>query len=142
MQARLPEPRRTVIEGRSVIVIERNPPIPPTLGLLLDGGRDDSGRPWAAMRVLTRAPLRVGGATSDCLREDHRFADWLGGFHVGSDGVTRQLRLLACQDCGGVSVRDVSADVLPGMATSQAPKHKDHQLGWYSGARPGQRQYT
>ena len=141
MEARLPEPRRTVIEGRPVVVIERKVPLPPTLALLLEGGRDADGRLWPAMRVLWRHPLHLGGATSDCLAEDHRFADWLGGFHQGSDARTRQLRLMACQDCGGVSVRDVSADV-PETVTRQQPRHKDHQLAWYTGSRPRQRQYT
>lgn len=136
------EPRRTTIEGRPTLVIERNPPIPPTLALLLEGGRDDTGRLWEALRVLARRPLRLGGATSDCLREEHRFADWLEGFHRGSDNAVRQLRLFACQDCGAVSVRDVSHDTLPGLATRQRPRQKDHQIGWYTGARPRQRQYT
>ncbi len=62
---------------------------------------------------------------------------------MGSDGVTRQLRLMACQDCGAVQVRDVSVDTLPGLSSGRhAPRRRDHIIGWYAGARPRQRQYN
>jgi hypothetical protein len=137
------EPRVEVIEGRTVRVIERTPPIPAALDTLLNGGRDAAGRPWPAMTVLRRFPLRLGGALSACMGQDHELADWIEGFHAGSDGRTRQLRLLACQACGAICVRDISVDTLPGLATgNQAPRRRDHILGWYTGSRPRQRVYT
>lgn len=143
------EPRVTVIEGRRVAVFERTPPLPPALQLLLEGGRDATGRPWQPLRVSMRRPLRLAGATSACLGDDHRLAPWLDGFHVGSDGQTRSLHLDACQDCGAVAVRDTSFDTLerldPGRGSAhparRPPLRKSHVIGWYSGARPGNREY-
>ena len=138
-----PENRRIYIDGRPVIVVERNPPIPASLELLLEGGRDASKRLWTAMRVTARQPLRIRGTAGDCLAEDHRLAPWLEGIHLGSDGRSRHLRLMACQDCGCVCVRDISFDTLPGATPSRlAPRRRDNVIGWYSGARRGQRVHT
>lgn len=137
------DPRVTVIEGRRTLIVERHPPLPPTLALLLEGGRGPDGRLWSWLAVTARQALHVGGAAASCLRDDHRLSRWLDGLHTGSDGLTRNLRLLACRDCGAVSVRDVSFDTLARLPTGgQAPRRRDHQLGWYSGARPGQRTYS
>ncbi len=139
----MPEPRVTTIEGRPVLVVERTPPIPPTLDLLLNGGRDALGRPWTAMRVVARRPVHLAGSSASCASDDHRLSAWLDGFHTGSDGVSRTLRLVLCDDCGAVCVRDVSFDRLPGLSPGrQAPRRRDHIIGWYTGARPNQRVYT
>ena len=140
----LPEPRVLVIEGQRVRVFERTPPLPPSLSLLLNGGRDAKGRPWQRLRVLRTRPMPgLGGATDACLQEDHRLKPWIDGIHVGSDNVTRSLSLRVCQDCGAVQVRDASHDMLDRLPTGGRPLlRKDHLLAWYSGARPGQRQYT
>lgn len=136
-------PRVAVIEGHRVLVIERTPPIPDDLSLLLNGGRDRAGRPWAALRVAVRQPLRLDGARAACLDQDHRLAPWVEGFHTGSDGVNRTLHLLACRDCGSVCVRDVSFDSLDRLRTGRrGPARRNHVIGWYSGARRGQRVYT
>lgn len=137
------EPRVMVIEGQRVRVFERNPPLPPTLSLLLEGGRDAKGRVWRPLRVLRTRPLaKLGGATSACMAEDHRLVPWLDGFHVGSDQVTRSLHLNVCADCGSVCVRDASLDALDRLPTGGRPLlRKDHLICWYSGARPSQRQY-
>jgi hypothetical protein len=144
------EPRVEVIEGRRTLVIERVRPIAPTLDLFLNGGRGPDGRLWQAFRVLRRFPLRLMGARAACMDQDHRMADWLDGFYACSDGQTRQFRLLACEDCGAVCVRDISFDVAiatadglePVKAGRLAPRRRDHVIGWYTGARPNQRQYT
>jgi hypothetical protein len=145
-----PEPRVVTIEGRKVLITERRPPLPPSLQLLLEGGRDATGRYWAPLRVLKRRPLQFAGARSACLAEDHRLIDWLDGFHVGSDGFTRSLHLAACEDCGSVCVRDASFDTLErldpqgrgeALSVRRPPRRKDHVIGWYSGARPANREY-
>jgi hypothetical protein len=136
------EQRVTTIEGRRVLIVDRHPPLPQSLVLLLEGGRDASGRVWPAMRVVGRRPLRLAGASSSCLDENHRLVPWLDGSHAGSDGVTRSLHLDACADCGAVSVRDTSFDVLERLPTGgRPPRRKDHVIGWYSGARPANREY-
>ena len=134
--------RVTTIEGRRTLVVERVPPIPDHLQLLLEGGRDAAHRPWKAMRVRRRYPLLLGGTRADCGAQDHRLTRWLDGIHVGSDGRTRDLRLLCCQDCGSVCVRDVTLDWLPGLSTGgQGLRRRDHVIGWYSGSRRGARTY-
>lgn len=139
----MPESRLTTIEGRPVRVIERTPPIPPTLDLLLNGGRDAAGRPWSAMRVAARRALHLAGSSAACALDDHRLTTWLDGFFTGSDGIARTLRLLVCDDCGAVCVRDVSFDRMPGLELGRlAPRRRDHVIGWYTGARPRQRVYT
>ena len=145
------EPRFAVVEGRSVLVIERKPPIAPTLDLLLNGGRDSSQRPWTAMRVTIRSPLRITGHPSaSCLSssngsatDDHNLRRWIEGFHTGSDNVVRYLSLQACTDCGAVCVRDRSFDTLEGLSPGRRPlRRRDHVIGWYSGARRNSRVYT
>lgn len=134
--------RVTTIDGRRVLIVERTPPLPPQLALLLEGGRDASGRVWTPLRVLRRHPLHLGGASAACLDESHRLVPWLDGFHVGSDDRPRSLHLDACADCGSVCVRDASFDVLDRLPTGgRPPRRKDHVIGWYSGARPGSREY-
>jgi hypothetical protein len=136
------EPRVVTIDGRKALVVERHPPLPSELSLLLEGGRDAAGRVWRALRIVGRQPLRLSGARSSCLSEDHRLVPWLDGFHVGSDGVTRSLHLDACRDCGAVSVRDSSFDTLERLPTGGRPLlRKSHVIAWYSGARPSQRTY-
>jgi hypothetical protein len=143
------EPRLAIIDGRRVAVFERTPPLPPTLVLLLNGGRDPAGRVWQALRVSMRRPLTLAGARSACLSEDHRMVPWLDGFHVGSDTVTRSIHLDACADCGSVRVNDTSFDTLdridPGRGEARPagrpPLRKNHVIGWYTGARPNGREY-
>jgi hypothetical protein len=131
------------IEGQRVRVIERTPPIPASLDLMLDGGRDGSGRYWASLRIVSRLPLRLAGPRPECLREDHRLGAWVEGFHTGSDGETRFLALQACRDCGAVCVRDRSFDTIDHLPTGRLPLHRrDHIVGWYTGARPRSRIYT
>lgn len=135
------DPHVEVIEGRRTLVIERRPPLPPTLALLIEGGRDAHGRTWSPLRVAHSQPLRIYGARQSCLGQDHRLAAWVEGFHTGSDGVARHLALLACQDCGSVCVRDRSLDTLPFLPMGRQARRKDHVLAWYSGSRPNQRTY-
>lgn len=136
------DPRVITIEGRKVRVIQRTPPVAPTLALMLEGGRGPDGRYWPALRVISRTPLHLAGTTSACLAEDHRLRPWVEGFAFGPDGITRQLRLHACLDCGAVCIRDVSVDTLPGLSSGRyAPRRRDHILGWYTGARPRNRVY-
>lgn len=141
----------TLPEGR-VRVYDRAKPIPPTLELLLNGGRDRKGRPWHPLRIVTRSPMpHLRGARSECSQQIHRLTGWIEGFHTGSDGVARYLRLELCMDCGAVCVRDRSFDTLEkhdptgrgGARPSRlTPRRLDEVLGWYTGARPRQRQYT
>lgn len=147
MEHGLPEPedRRAVVEGRPVIVRERPRPIPPSLDLLLNGGRGPAPeyRLWPALRVSARWPLKLGGAAAACATHDHRIEPWLEGFHIGSDNVARTLRLEACQDCGAVCVRDVTIQQLPTATRPGRPARRGSGIiGWYTGARPRQRAYT
>ncbi len=131
------------IDGHRVRVFERTPPVPETLELMLEGGRDKAGRPWSPLRVVVQYPLRLRGARSACLEQDHRLGPWLEGFATGSDLVTRYLHLNACADCGSVCVRDASLDSLDGLDHgSLALRRRDHVIGWYTGARPRQRSYS
>lgn len=139
----LEPPRVIVVDGKRVRVFDRTPPLPPTLELLLEGGRDARGHVWQPLRILKTRPMpRLGGATSACMADDHRLRAWLDGFHVGSDRATRSLHLNVCADCGSVCVRDASFDMVDGLPTGGRPlRRKDHLIAWYSGARPNQRQY-
>ena len=140
---REPERRVTVIDGQKVAVFERTPPVPGTLELMLNGGRDDAGRPWQPLRATVVYPLHLLGARAECAMQDHRLKPWIEGFASGSDGVTRYLHLNACADCGSVCVRDASYDSLERLPTGRLPlRRKDHVIGWYTGARPNQRVYT
>lgn len=147
-----PEPRVLTIEGRRVLVKERNPPIPPTLQLMLEGGRDSSGFLWSPLRITRREHLRLGGARTACAMQDHRLKLWLEGVFLDRDRLVRSLSLQSCADCGAVCVRDVSFDTLaaqvgPGHELKNPPvsrplRRRDGIVGWYSGGRPLQRVYT
>lgn len=132
------------IDGRAVLAVDRTRPIPDSLSLLLEGGRDRRGRVWNPVRMTHRYPLALAGTRAQCLQEDHRLGVWVEGFHSGSDGVSRFLALMACRDCGAVCVRDRSFDSLDGLRLSgrRPLRRKDEIIGWYSGARPGQRTYV
>lgn len=126
-------PTRQMIEGRSTLVVNRRPPLQPSLDRLLS----------AIYMVTAREDIRPSGAAVQCeqLRE-HRFGLLRAGTHVGLDGLVRDLRVLMCRDCGACQVRDVSVDRLEGLPTGrQKPNRRDLVLGWYSGARRNQRQY-
>lgn len=135
--------RVTVIDGERVAVFDRPKPVPATLALMLNGGRDDAGRVWQPLRQVVTYPLRIGGAIGECAQQLHRLSPWIEGFHSGSDGVARYLRLEACRDCGAVAIRDASFDTLDGAPVGRlAPRRRDALIGWYTGARPRQRVYT
>lgn len=127
-----PEPRVTVIEGRRTLIVERRPPLPPTLDALRRG-----------MTIAWETTITRRGARVACVSEqDHRLFRFIEGRHVGSDGVVRDLRLFMCADCEAVQVRDVSQDRMTRLPTGRQPlRRRDHVLGWYSGARPNQRSY-
>lgn len=130
--AKAPEPRVTTIEGRKVLIVERKPPLPPTLGALI-----------GALRVSFAREVRPSGTRSACLTDqDHRLTVFREGRHVGHDGIARDLRLLMCADCESVCVRDVSLDRLARAPLGRLPlRRRNHVLGWYTGARPNQRIY-
>ena len=145
------EPRIAVIDGVRALVIERTPPIAPTLDLMLNGGRDSRNRLWQPLRVATRSLLRINASPSaTCLasshgsvNDSHRISNWLSGFTNCSDGVVRYVVLQACADCGAVCVRDRSFDSLDGLPHGRRPlRRRDHILGWYSGSRRSSRVYT
>lgn len=139
---RVPDPSVQIIEGRKTLVVERRPPLPSSLQLLLEGGRDAAGRIWSPIRLIASRRLVLAGARYACLGQDHRLTPWLEGFHTGSDRVARFLSLAACSDCGAVCVRDRSFDSLDRLPTGgQKPRRKDHVMAWYSGARPANRTY-
>jgi len=122
------EPRIAVIEGRRTLVVERRPPLPSRAGELL-----------ARLRVY---PVRVTGWRSACSDQDHRLVPLADGSYLCTDGIRRDLRLRVCADCEAIEVRDVTVDVLPGLSAGRlAPRRRDAVIGWYSGARRGQRVY-
>lgn len=122
-------PRVAVIEGRRTLITERRPPLPARLGDLL-----------ARLRVY---PIRVAGWRSTCSDQDHRLVPLADGSYLCLDGQRRDLRVLICADCEAACVRDVTVDLMPGLATGRlAPRRRDHVIGWYSGARPNQRTYA
>lgn len=127
-----------VIDGQTVLVVERRPPLPPKLDALLAS---------PGMRVF---PIRISGWRDDCGRETHRLLVVAEGWHRGPDGIRRDLRVQMCADCESVCVRDVSLDTFAAYdptgrgllrPSSLAPRRRDHVLGWYTGARRNQRQY-
>ena len=120
------EPRVTTIEGRPTLVIERRPPLPARLDALLAS--------------LTVYPVHISGWRSACSDQSHRLLLFAEGRYRCLDGVVRDLRLRMCLDCEAVEVRDVSVDRLPGLRVSRLTR-RDHVIGWYSGARRGQRKY-
>lgn len=144
-------PRVAVIEGVRAMIIERTPPIAPTLDLMINGGRDASKRLWKPLRVVIRDPLRIAGNPSaSCVasshgsvNDDHNLSNWLAGFADCADGKVRYLVLQACTDCGAVCVRDRSFDSLDGLPNGRRPlRRRDHVIGWYSGARRNNRVYS
>lgn len=145
------EHRYAVIDGIRAMVVERTPPIAPTLELMLNGGRDARRRLWAPIRVVERKTLRIsGGPSASCVTAshgsvnvNHRLSNWIAGFVDCSDGVTRYVVLQACVDCGAVCVRDRSFDSLDGLPHGRRPlRRRDHVIGWYTGARRDGRVYT
>lgn len=124
--------RAATMEGQSVLIVERTPPIPKSLDLLI-----------SSMLVVERSDIRPKGATVACeqLRE-HRFALLRRGRHVGLDGVVRDLRIDMCLDCGAAKVLDVSRDTLPGLRVgARGAARREVVLGWYTGKRRGAREY-
>lgn len=128
------EPRLAVIEGRPTAIVERVPPIPGRLDLLLGELRS----------VTFRGIVRPRGASVRCeAARDHRWEHLRSGRHVGHDGVVRDLRLDMCGDCGAVAVWDVTLDTLPGLAVGGLEVRRRHAiLGWYTGKRRAGREYT
>ncbi len=126
--------RVATIEGQKVTVVERTPPLPRSLDLLL-----------GSMLVTYRDHnLRPTGASVMCeqLRE-HRFTTLAKGRHVGRDGIVRDLHVRMCNDCGAAQVRDISIDRLDGLPTGRGgARRRDVILGWYTGSRRNARQYT
>jgi hypothetical protein len=128
----MPESRVATIEGQRTFVVERRPPLQPKLDGLIG----------ALVPTTYRADFGLTGAALSCSLRDHRFRRFREGRHVGLDGVVRDLALQMCTDCGAVCVRDVSFDRLPGLRIGRGgPRRRDLVLGWYSGARPNQREY-
>lgn len=130
--------RRTVIEGETVLVIERRPPLPRKLDALLAS---------PGMRVF---PVRVTGWRSDCGAQLHRLVSLAEGTYRGPDGLRRDLRIQMCADCESVCVRDVSIDTLAHLdptgrgslrPSRLTPRRRDEVMGWYTGARRNQREY-
>ena len=121
------------IEGQQTLVVERKPPLPAKLDQLLA----------AMFGVTVRNDVRPTGASTACETwRTHRFSVLREGRHFGPDRVIRDLRLQMCADCGAVCVRDISFDRISGLPTGRrGPARRDLVLGWYSGARRGQRQY-
>ena len=129
-----PVPRVAIIEGRRTAIFERRPPLPARLDVLLAG-----------LRVY---PLRITGWRSTCSDQDHRLLPFADGRYRCPDSVLRDLQLRMCRDCEAVEVRDVSLDDTSaydpagrGVAARRTLRRKNHVIGWYSGARRGQRQY-
>lgn len=127
------EPRYTTIEGVRVRVVERTPPIPRTLDLLLG----------AMFGVTVREDIRPLGARPACdVARTHRFGVLREGRHLGTDRVLRDLRVEMCRDCGAACVRDISYDRMAGLPVGRrGPNRRDLVLGWYSGARRAGREY-
>lgn len=131
------EPRLAIIEGQETLVIERRPPLQPSLDRLLG----------ALYHVRVARDIRPAGARVACERDrDHRFEVLREGRHVGLDGVVRDLRIQMCLDCGAACARDISFDLAIGgepVPRGGAPaKRRDVVLGWYTGRRRAGREYT
>lgn len=126
-------PRHAIIEGHRVLVVEGRPPLPRTLDGLLA----------LLFSVTERNDIRPTGAAFACEQlRTHRFATMRAGKAMCLDQVLRQLRVEMCRDCGGVCVRDVSLDLIPGAPIGRSgPRRRNEVIGWYSGARSSNRQY-
>lgn len=119
------------IEGQRTIVVPTNPPFPKKLDVLLQ-----------TMKVQRMNRITPSGASSLCKARTHPFAPFVEGTHRGLDGVQRDLFLEMCPHCGAVCVHDRSFDGIPGLPTGgRGPVRRDHIIGWYSGARPGNREF-
>lgn len=146
MPARIIEPRRIQIDGQTLLMFDQPSPLPPSLPALL-----------ARLRVTFRADVRPTGARQSCevaeaddrgVARDHRLVRFREGRWMGPDGVVRDLRLLMCADCEAVCVRDISIDRIEDLDPTgmcrlgrRAPQRRNKVLGWYTGARPRQREY-
>ena len=131
-----PTRRLEMIEGRKVLVVDRRPPLQPSLDRLLH----------AIYSVTKREDIRPGGARIQCeALRTHRFGVLREGKHVGLDGLVRDLRVEMCRDCGAACVRDISVQTsVDGERVPRGdrlPKRGDQVLGWYSGGRRRQREY-
>lgn len=121
------------IEGQTVAVVERTPPLPRKLSSLLSALTD----------VAVRNDIRPAGATRSCDARIHAFGTLAQGRYTGPDRVLRDLRIQMCRDCGAACVRDISFDVLDGVPIgSTGARRRDLVLGWYTGGRPAGRQYS
>jgi hypothetical protein len=115
-----------VADGVFAERIERVSPLPRRLDPLL-----------AAMTLTRPLPVSILRTRAACTAAEHALQPWRAGLYRGLE-----LRLALCAFCGVVEVRDVSLDVLPGLAVGQGgPRRRDDLLGWYSGARPAGRTY-
>lgn len=125
--------RREIIEGQPTLVVERRPPLPQSLPVLLG----------ALSHVTAREDIVPGGTSVRCEQQrSHRFGVLRQGRHVGLDGVVRDLRIEMCRDCGAACVRDISYDRLAGLPVGRrGPARRDQVLGWYSGSRRRGREY-
>ena len=125
-------PRVEMIEGQKVLVVERKPPLQPSLDRLL-----------AAMSPTIRNDIRPAGARIECeAYNQHRWGLLAEGRHVGTDAELREISVRMCLDCGSVCVRDISWDRLPGLPRGATLLRKDTILGWYSGQRRNARTYS
>lgn len=122
-----------LIDGRKATVVERKPPLPAKLDQLLA----------LMFGVTISSDIQPTGTSSDCELRYHRFDVMREGRYFGPDGVMRDLRLQMCRSCGAVCVRDISYDRISGLPTGRGgPRRRDLILGWYSGARRNQREYS
>jgi hypothetical protein len=129
----LAEPRTTTIEGRTVLVVERTPPLQANLDGLLR----------SMFAVTRREDIRPTGAAAQCERANlHRWAVLREGRHYGLDRTLRDISVEMCRDCGSVMVRDVSFDRLPGLRVgASGARRRNVILGWYTGQRAAGRTY-
>ena len=125
--------RRATIEGTETLIVESNPPLPAKLDALLRG----------MSHVAFHEVIQPTGASNACtVWRTHRFGILQEGVYVCLDGIVRDLRIQMCRDCGACCVRDISFDRLPGLPLGRSgAARRDLILGWYSGARSGQRQH-
>lgn len=126
--------RTILIDGQPTTVVERTPPLPRKLDHLIA----------ALFSVSVSTDITPTGATSACETwHTHRFTVIRQGRHLGPDRVLRDLRIDMCADCGACCVRDISYDRVSGLPIGRGgPRRRDLVLGWYSGARRGQRTYS
>ena len=127
-------PQYQTIEGQRTLVVERTPPLPPRLDVLI-----------ASMFSLSvSTDITPAGASIACEQwRTHRFTTIRQGRAMCRDLMLRDLRVDMCADCGAVCVHDISFDRMPGLLVGgRGPARRDLILGWYSGARRGNRQYS